>query len=303
MIKNIKPVMIITAAAAMSVTLSGCGMLGRTASETEPETQAYTVSYLDLIGSVDVNSGSLDMMELLTTTTTELEATTTEPETTTEEPTTTTEPETTTEEPTTTTEPETTTTQPETTTEEPTTAPPATIRLKIELPLKYNDYSYSVAALQNRLIQLGYLSDEQADGRFGPITQNAVRAFQTANGIEPTGEVEDITYAALCSVNAVTAWDISVAAAIVGDVKIADASAGHVHTSASPDSIIQYYGSQVVPPTCTTEGYTLHTCAVCGESYKDAIIPPKGHIFQAVISGGKITRTCTVCGYFYTEGE
>ena len=41
-------------------------------------------------------------------------------------------------------------------------------------------------ALQNRLIQLGYLTGT-ADGKYGTQTQNAIKLFQKALGISQTG--------------------------------------------------------------------------------------------------------------------
>lgn len=46
--------------------------------------------------------------------------------------------------------------------------------------------SDEVAAMQARLIELGYLTGT-ADGNFGPMTEEAIRAAQEAFGMEPTG--------------------------------------------------------------------------------------------------------------------
>ena len=43
-----------------------------------------------------------------------------------------------------------------------------------------------VADLQKRLIKLGYL-DGKADGIYGPLTEQAVRKFQKANGLKVDG--------------------------------------------------------------------------------------------------------------------
>jgi len=54
------------------------------------------------------------------------------------------------------------------------------------------------------------------------------------------------------------------------------------------------YVPLVIPPTCTENGYTLHTCK-CGESYRDTPVISEGHT-----PGEKATcttaQTCTVCG-------
>ena len=47
------------------------------------------------------------------------------------------------------------------------------------------------------------------------------------------------------------------------------------------------YASKVVQPTCTDQGYTIHTCS-CGNSYKDSYVNALGHSY----SGG----ACTRCG-------
>ena len=47
------------------------------------------------------------------------------------------------------------------------------------------------------------------------------------------------------------------------------------------------YASKVVQPTCTDQGYTMHTCS-CGNSYKDSYVNALGHSY----SGG----ACTRCG-------
>ena len=37
------------------------------------------------------------------------------------------------------------------------------------------------------------------------------------------------------------------------------------------------YSENAVPPTCTEEGYTVHTCEYCGKSYTDTYVEPVGH--------------------------
>ncbi|MBQ3264616.1 MAG: peptidoglycan-binding protein [Ruminococcus sp.] len=66
------------------------------------------------------------------------------------------------------------------------------------------DYSDDIYQIQERLIGLGYLEGE-ADGEFGDMTAVAVKGFQTANGLEATGIVEQTTYDKLFSDEAVAA--------------------------------------------------------------------------------------------------
>lgn len=53
--------------------------------------------------------------------------------------------------------------------------------------------SYNVRVMQAQLARLGYLQDADVDGDFGPITENAVKAFQEAVQIEADGEYGPIT--------------------------------------------------------------------------------------------------------------
>ena len=59
-----------------------------------------------------------------------------------------------------------------------------------------------------------------------------------------------------------------------------------------PESVIfkaheHVYEYVVTPPACT-DGYTTHTCAICGQSYKDDYIEAPGHDYKGL--------ACTVCG-------
>lgn len=63
------------------------------------------------------------------------------------------------------------------------------------------------------------------------------------------------------------------------------------------------YSAAVVPPTCTENGYTVHTCG-CGDRYWDGIVPAKGHTWGAWVTvkaateeeAGLAERVCSVCG-------
>ena len=66
------------------------------------------------------------------------------------------------------------------------------------------------------------------------------------------------------------------------------------------------YKSTVTAPTCTAQGYTTHTCSVCGDSYKDAYTAALGHDYYAA-AGNDATCTaaawteynCSRCGDHY----
>ena len=54
------------------------------------------------------------------------------------------------------------------------------------------------------------------------------------------------------------------------------------------------YGEGVVTaPTCTTEGYTIYTCTICGYSYTDSVIKAEGH---KSVGDENVAPTCTTTG-------
>ena len=69
------------------------------------------------------------------------------------------------------------------------------------------------------------------------------------------------------------------------------------------------YTDTVTDPTCTEQGYTTHTCTVCGLRYADAYVPAPGHTWDdgvvttapTATADGVRTYTCTVCGASKTE--
>ena len=64
------------------------------------------------------------------------------------------------------------------------------------------------------------------------------------------------------------------------------------------------YTTDVVPPTCTAAGYTVHTCTVCGNSYIDTIVEG-GHQWAPHVHAPTHTKMgytqyeCSVCGQSY----
>ncbi len=52
------------------------------------------------------------------------------------------------------------------------------------------------------------------------------------------------------------------------------------------------YTEQVIAPTCTEKGYTVHTCS-CGHSYRDSEVAAQGHSYVSKT----VAPTCTAQGY------
>ncbi|MGM9522968.1 MAG: S-layer homology domain-containing protein, partial [Faecousia sp.] len=66
--------------------------------------------------------------------------------------------------------------------------------------------------------------------------------------------------------------------------------------------IAHNYTTKVTAPTCTEQGYTTHTCAGCGDSYKDTYTAALGHNYSYKVTTtpttsatGALTGTCGRC--------
>jgi hypothetical protein len=79
---------------------------------------------------------------------------------------------------------------------EPPASPPAVDTLPTDATLRPGDTGDEVAALQQALIVLGYDVGEP-DGDYGPATEQAVAAFQEAEGLEADGVAGSQTLTAI----------------------------------------------------------------------------------------------------------
>ena len=69
------------------------------------------------------------------------------------------------------------------------------------------------------------------------------------------------------------------------------------------------YQSVVIEPTCTTKGYTRHTCTVCGYSYDDTFTDEIAHTLTAhsavspthTTAGNVAYWTCSVCNKYFSD--
>jgi uncharacterized protein YraI len=80
------------------------------------------------------------------------------------------------------------------------TIPPLTRTLRLASPYMTGD---DVLLLQQRLLSLGYTEVGTADGIFGPNTDEAVRIFQTRNGLAADGIVGQTTWNTIFSSTAI----------------------------------------------------------------------------------------------------
>jgi len=59
------------------------------------------------------------------------------------------------------------------------------------------------------------------------------------------------------------------------------------------------YFNSVTPPTCIAEGYTTHTCLVCGQSTIDTYVDALGHKPSKAVKENQVASTCTKEGSYY----
>jgi hypothetical protein len=64
------------------------------------------------------------------------------------------------------------------------------------------------------------------------------------------------------------------------------------------------FRDEAIPPKCTTDGYTIHTCTLCGFTYTDLLVKATGHTPGEWVTAREATNKkeglselyCTVCG-------
>ncbi len=67
--------------------------------------------------------------------------------------------------------------------------------------------------------------------------------------------------------------------------------------SVVPKACSHSYNSVVTAPTCTAQGFTTHTCSLCGESYIDNYVPASHTEGEWVtLADGSKELRCSVCG-------
>ena len=135
--------------------------------------------------------------------------------------------------------------------EEPTEAP---TEAATEAPLSYalGDYADEIALIQERLVTLGYL-ETQPDGAFGAKTETAVKDFQNVNQLVETGVVDETTYDAIFSDEAiempveetVEATEAPAAAPAEVEKKEANLPKAVVTPSAAPNTEVEKKSAEV----------------------------------------------------------
>ena len=132
-----------------------------------------------------------------------------------------------------------------------------------------------------------------ADGATADSVLKKLNIETSANGSTVSGTVA--VTASMVSWN--TAFNGNVPGVYTAAVSYQGVALGTMQVTVSDD---HNYVSQVIAPTCTAEGYTLHTCTDCGYTRTDAVTEPLGHDHSCVESAGYLHYTCTRCGDAYS---
>lgn len=117
------------------------------------------------------------------------------------------------------------------------------------------------------------------DGNIAYYTCTCGRLFSTEAG---TSEITDYSFVVIPAVGHHYHWVIDKAATETEDGSKHEEceNCGHRKAPVAIPAVgydhVHSYNATVVPPTCTEQGYTEHTCS-CGESYRDTYSEPVPH--------------------------
>ena len=198
--------------------------------------------------------------------------------------------------------------------------------------LKYGDVSDAVKAMQTRLISLGYLTSGSADGEYGPLTEKAVRSFQSMNGLTVDGVAGAKTLAAINSssakeASAPTVTTSALAANIIATAKLY-LGCPYVYATRGPKTfdcsgftyfVFKQYGF-ILGNSAYNQGYKspypkVYSISalqpgdvVCFNTIEDSdlsdhvgIYIGDGNFIHASSGGGWVMISTLLSGYYYTR--
>ncbi len=145
-----------------------------------------------------------------------------------------------------------------------------------------------------------YDYDENDDGIFNELDINYTKSYECANncGMASTkGTTGNSNYCPLCEKYTLIGKKEVYATCTTTDYVTYYCSNSECDSEffiEGKEILDHKYKSEVVESTCAYEGYTLHTCVMCGDSYRDNFIPKKQH---------KPNRAGTEATYTYSDGK
>lgn len=75
----------------------------------------------------------------------------------------------------------------------------------------------------------------------------------------------------------------------------------------TPENCTHEFKDEKISSTCTSQGYTIHTCGICGYSYADDYKVLASHnftsqtVYPTYFASGYTVYSCKTCGYSYTD--
>lgn len=169
-------------------------------------------------------------------------------------------------------------------------------------------HNYSLSYMQSKYLDAGYIlyrsntrdnatythisvvvlpDDVHSDVLTSSITSDCTTVGQAVYTCSVCGRVR--TETTVAPGHSFGPWSVAVEANCVaaGSESRTCTRCGQSETRVIPVSE-HSYSTQTISPTCTENGYDLHTCKVCGNQFIDNAIPACGHSFMEGI--------CDVCG-------
>ena len=156
-----------------------------------------------------------------------------------------------------------------------------------------------VSELQSHLTQLGFgelLGPPGIDGKFGPLTQNAVKAFQRDNGLKIDGVVGPMTWGAICkAISSTSGQSLSAAAPQESEENGAAMQSSTLPETASPSTSQQPLTDNITTETpllCNDQTLPDPTTGLCSDGS-----PPSSNASSAVpaLTDNVTTETPLIC--------
>lgn len=85
---------------------------------------------------------------------------------------------------------------------------------------------------------------------------------------------------------------------VSGSVNVVGATVTKEETNNDQEECEHNYESVETPATCTADGYTTHTCSLCGDSYTDSVVTATGHTPGTVVHENTNDSTCKTEGSY-----